>query len=234
MLLVSWNLRQGGAGQAGQILGRLAAWDADTVVLSEVRRSSIPLILDPLRAAYPYRVAPEVAGATNGVFLLSRHPIGDPERACPAREPWRWVEWHDPRLGITFLGVHVPGSKPPSTVMQDFWSHVLEWAGSHPERAVILGDLNSGLRRVDETGATFSCHWQMMALGELPGWRDAWRHAHGDASEYTWYSYVDNGFRIDHMFATDDVVERITRCEYDHAVRSARVSDHSALLVEVI
>ena len=39
--------------------------------------------------------------------------------------------------------------------------------------------------------------------------------------------------RLDHAFATPALLPRITACRYSHAEREAKVSDHSALILEI-
>src|ERR1035441_6171285 len=69
------------------------------------------------------------------------------------------------------------------------------------------------------------------------GWIDVWRHFHGDATEYTWYSLPKggapaNGFRLDHAFATPSLLPRVTACRYSHAEREQKISDHSPMILE--
>ena len=64
-----------------------------------------------------------------------------------------------------------------------------------------------------------------------------WRHFHGDATEYTWYSLPKggapaNGFRLDHAFATPSLLPRVTACRYSHAEREQKISDHSPMILE--
>ena len=44
-----------------------------------------------------------------------------------------------------------------------------------------------------------------------------------------------NGFRIDHAFGNRPFIERFgpIRCHYDHSPRAMKITDHSALLVEL-
>jgi exonuclease III len=44
---------------------------------------------------------------------------------------------------------------------------------------------------------------------------------------------VGRGFRIDHAFASAKLATRARGCWYDHTVRERRLSDHSALVVEL-
>jgi len=70
------------------------------------------------------------------------------------------------------------------------------------------------------------------------GWIDTWRHVHGRASEYTWYSrrrggLSGNGYRLDHAFVTPTLLPFVRDCRYSHAEREAGLSDHSLLILEI-
>jgi exodeoxyribonuclease-3 len=70
------------------------------------------------------------------------------------------------------------------------------------------------------------------------GFVDLWR-ARNAETEHTWFSFGRrgvplNGFRIDHAMASASLAHNMTRCYYSHAEREARLSDHSALLVEFL
>jgi exonuclease III len=119
-----------------------------------------------------------------------------------------------------------------------FWEAVLRAAEARVQTQFLLvGDWNTGLHRLDETGKAFVCAEHFGKLSTL-GWTDMWRHHHPGETEWTWYSKLKggvrgNGFRLDHAFATPSLMRRITSCRYSHAPREAGVSDHSALIVEV-
>ncbi len=95
----------------------------------------------------------------------------------------------------------------------------------------MIGDLNTGLHRLDEAGATFHCAAAFAALPKA-GWDDAWRLCNGAAREFSWFSAAGNGFRIDHAFASCDLAGRIVAASYDHSAREG-LTDHSALMVAI-
>ena len=81
--------------------------------------------------------------------------------------------------------------------MKRFWDAVLLDASDRAsDPFVFIGDLNTGLRRIDERGGTFHCADHFARMSAL-GWTDAWRHCNGSAVEPTWISTARNGFRLD-------------------------------------
>jgi len=97
---------------------------------------------------------------------------------------------------------------------------------------VVIGDLNTGLHRVDEVNATFRCADKFDAFGTILA--DAWRGTHGlVAREFSWYSRVGNGFRIDHAFVSPQLAPFIQACHYDQAPRRESATDHAMLVLDL-
>jgi hypothetical protein len=120
----------------------------------------------------------------------------------------------------------------PGEAKTRFWNAVFGAAAARlHEPFLLVGDLNTGAHRVDETGKTFVCAEHFGKLS-ASGWTDMWRHHNPGATEWTRYSKLNggargNGFRLDHEFATPSPAPRITSCRYSHVEREAGTSDHS-------
>ena len=100
-------------------------------------------------------------------------------------------------------------------------------------RTVLMGDFNTGLHFEDETGATFVAPDGMLRLREA-GYIDAWRTLHPKRREFTWFSpQAGNGFRLDYVFLGAALAKRLVAARHVQGVRTRRVSDHAALVVEV-
>ncbi len=57
---------------------------------------------------------------------------------------------------------------------------------------------------------------------------DAYRHVQHEGRDLTWYG-PQGGQRLDHAFLSASEIHHLTECSFDHAVRSRKLSDHSAL-----
>ena len=99
-------------------------------------------------------------------------------------------------------------------------------------QSLIMGDFNTGIRGIDETGESFYAEECFISLLDQ-GWIDSWRLRHPSTTEFSWYSRKGAGFRIDHALASPTLDERISSARYEHSVREAGLSDHSALVVEI-
>jgi exonuclease III len=95
----------------------------------------------------------------------------------------------------------------------------------------MIGDFNTGLKE-DAQGTPFLCGEYMETLLRS-GWTDAWRSLNPSLQEYSWFSTAGNGFRLDHVFATQTAMHSITSVQFNHLARESGASDHSALLTTV-
>ncbi|GAA2773730.1 endonuclease/exonuclease/phosphatase family protein [Kitasatospora cinereorecta] len=65
-------------------------------------------------------------------------------------------------------------------------------------------------------------------FGRRLGLVDSFRQTHPAATDLTWYG-PKGGQRLDHVFVSPEVHRRVTSVGFNHAVRTSRLSDHSAL-----
>lgn len=233
MRLLAWNiLHGGGARRLPEITLALLEHDADVVVLPEYRRTvggQIRAVLDDHGWSHQLTVEPE--GGGNGILIAARFEV-EPGPAFECGVPGRLLQALLPQKDTAIIAAHIPdGSSPRART--ECWRSLLARARALRDRScVILGDFNTGRHRLDEPGATFTC---TALLGELAalGYVDAWRFRNPGAREPTWLSRAGNGFRIDGAFVSAGLRGRIRAADYSHAVRETRVSDHSAVVLEL-
>src|SRR4051794_20045127 len=160
MRIVQWNVRQGGGGaRAGAITACLLAHEPDVVVLCEYRPTATAPVVSALRdAGLEHVAATEPRLSANGVAVLSRLPFTARHPATlTALQAERWIE-ADLReaAGLTRAGLYVPPIRS-RLGKEAFWRAVLDAAEqSLEEEYAIVGDLNTGLHRLDENGASFA------------------------------------------------------------------------------
>ncbi|MEZ4503742.1 MAG: endonuclease/exonuclease/phosphatase family protein [Dehalococcoidia bacterium] len=243
--VVAWNVRAGGGRRVDGIASQLEAWGADVAVLLEARRTEAGLRLASMVAEAglaQQRASVTPRASTNGVLVASRWPLRAVgvrgERPDAAR--WVLVRVAAPRP-FAVGGMHVPnrvtGLKWP------FHASVLGLArGWRGGPALFAGDTNSGRIELDEERAAFNAREdRWMTDLERAGWADAFRHAHGAAQEFTWYSPNGrNGFRLDQAFVHRSLLPRMVGVRHawggwDGSVSMRRevLSDHAAVIVEL-
>ncbi|MGH7512343.1 MAG: endonuclease/exonuclease/phosphatase family protein, partial [Gemmatimonadales bacterium] len=173
-----------------------------------------------------------------GQCVLARRPIRRRGGAPPphaAIYPRGWLELDVAGAGFRLAAVYGPAAGPD---IPAFWNAAAAWLPRRTARPyLMLGDYNAGASHVDADGYRFRAGPAFAALADL-GLVDLWRREHGARREHTWFSHapgggVGRGFRIDHAFGSAALTALVRQCRYDHSVRERRLSDHSALVVDL-
>jgi exonuclease III len=107
-----------------------------------------------------------------------------PEDLCgPTERQVRWLDIDLPEYGFSVFTLHVMAAgstvnSPCNVAKARFWNAVLVTAEARlHELSLLMGDWNTGARRLDEVGKTFVCSEQFANLSAI-GWTDVWRHHH--------------------------------------------------------
>lgn len=231
MRILALNIQHGAGKRLPGVLAYAEEVDADVIVLTEYRHNTNAQPLqDGLELLGHSLVSCSVtAPRQNGVAIFARVP-GRPLFVEPL------PHGHEHRIAGPLLGdLAVLGCYfPQKQAKAELFGYLSQLAPSIIDApAIIAGDLNTGIHGLDEDGATFYCEPGFRGLLDS-GFSDAWRARHPAAREYSWYSSAGNGFRVDHILASRSADARIRSIEYDHRPRDARVTDHSALVAELV
>jgi exonuclease III len=248
MRIAAVNLRAGGnATTIPQIVRLLRDRDADTLVFLEYRDNAAGATLRTELSRWSYEhVAATERHRGNGVCVGSTIPF----RATVNPFGLADDEYPNAVLQAAFedldvFGVYLPG--------QDRKRPHLRYLIATAERynreglaALCIGDFNSGRNATDieinVRSGEFRDEFSTADLyGELETlWTEAWAHFHPGTYEYSWYpfrkdpEYVSRGgWRIDKAFVSPAALSRTTSAEYDHRFRADRLTDHSAIIVDV-
>jgi len=211
-----------------ELLEYLASLNADTLVLSEFKPSEkFDRYIDGLSAVglKHHAVAGKVA-VKNSVAIFSRYKFHSETFPELGADEGRVIK--SSFDGFDLFGVYFPLQNAKRKVYDFFLEN--RHRPSHND-VFIMGDFNTGLHRIDESGATFFCSDRFARLSES-GLIDSWRSRNPKSREFSWYSNAGNGFRLDHLFATESADRRIISIGYDHNPRLKRLTDHSALIAE--
>ena len=130
---------------------------------------------------------------------------------------------------LDVLGVYFPPDERKRSLFEFVIRHSADWLA---RSMVITGDFNTGRPEVDTQGTPFVCADKFEEMLGL-GWVDAWRRINPEAREYTWYSHAENGFRLDHALLSPPLAKHVAAISYSHSERIAKVSDHSALIIDL-
>jgi exodeoxyribonuclease-3 len=230
MRLLTLNIRQGGSSRCQQLCDAIAAHEPDLVVLTEFRqnRSGEKIRSGLCEEGLAHQFSPSVSEPkVNTVLIAGRARFefqeypeldGDQHRVVLATGS-----------DLTVAGVYFAQKEAKRSLFEFLLAQSADWLQGP---AIIIGDWNTGRHREDEPTASFYCADCFDALLDA-GWIDAWRSRNVESREYSWYSNVGNGFRIDHALVSPMLDTLIRDVRYSHHERLERWTDHSALIVDV-
>lgn len=232
---MEWNIRHGGCRESYPgIVGSVRQHDPDIVFFVEFRQERIiELSLALASNGWPYILSSQPPMKTNGILVASKKPVEVPIRNYDEPNvPHRWIEVRPAGSDLRILAVHVPTASDIEGKML-FWDHLLAYARKmidEKERAVIIGDLNTGLD-IDAEGIGFVGSDKFQSLLDM-GMRDIWREYRQMSREYSWLSHNGKGFRLDHVLVTP-FIDRPMWAKYSHKEREEGLSDHSPLIFDI-
>lgn len=202
LTVVAWNVRQGGGSRCPAIAAAIVGLGGDVVVISEHRSTGRGNLAAHLRdRGFVHQIGGEdPRDGHTGVLVASRHMIEAGQIRFDSAEDGHRLQ-HVVTKGWHLLACDIPGYRRGSDRKQRYWQFLVDGAAPTlvDKRAVVIGDLNTGLHHRDELRATLKCHEHMSAL-EASGWRDAWGELHPDERPPgSWFSpKYGNPFRLDH------------------------------------
>lgn len=230
MRIATLNIRHGGGKRTSSLLEHISRIDPDILVLTEFRNDATGTVLrealfeQGLTCQQTIQVEPKV----NTVLIAAHHTFS--------------TATFSDELGINghrclkacfrefdLYGLYFPNLKAKQPVfdfLNSFHGDVLE------KHSLLIGDFNTGRHYEDEPGKTFKCSDDFEQLMQQ-GWIDTWRSRNPDSREYSWYSNVGNGFRLDQALASPSFNDNIRTVYYDHLPRESRATDHSSMVIDL-
>ena len=224
--ILSWNIRQGGGSRLTKIAAAIGKLKPEVLALSEFRnnKSGIKLRTSLLQLGYRYQVVSHADAEANSAFLASKYPCDlSIFPKCDEHYAHNIVCGRLPAFDV--YSVYFPHKKK-----HRLFEFLVEEELSGDRPAIIVGDYNTGKNYIDQAGNSFWYTDQLLDL-EDAGYVDAFRHAHGEAKEYSWYSHQGNGYRYDHTYVSEALLPYVADCRYIHEWREDGLSDHSPMVL---
>ena len=225
---MTWNAQHGGGPRAQAFAQRAASFCPDVLVVTEFRNSKTGAIIRSVleQSGLTFQSQNNNPPRLNSVLIAARVPFKQEDVPGLGDESHRGVLTRFD--GFDLLGFYFPGRKKKIPIFEAICELDLSRLSS---ACLLMGDLNTGRHFIDENAARFTAADYFDKLEEL-GWIDIWRSRHPEKREFTWFSNIGNGFRIDHAFGTRSFDELVTEAHYSHDVREERLSDHSAMIID--
>lgn len=232
MKILSLNMRHGGASRIEKIQLYIEEKQADIVVLPEFRNNKWGkmLALSLTSSSYFYYISQAITPVEfqnkNSVAVFSKVKLNaESLQGLKGGDTLRILKLSSHHFDI--FPVYFANNQEKESLYEFLLAHIQNLT----KPSLFIGDFNTGLHYEDETKATFYCEDKFKELSKKMV--DIWRYFQGSLKESTWYSHAGNGFRIDHAFGNQSFVAKVKNCYYDHSPRENKISDHSAIIVEL-
>jgi len=228
LLILSWNIQQGGGSRHLKILRAIEKENPHVLVFSEYRNNKNGETIKKAlhKMGYTHQIIPETTKQKNAVLLASKIDfMGSWFPHCDPTYPHSIVKAEFDSFEL--YGCYLPHKK--RHVLVPFLQQEIERS---TKPSIIVGDLNIGINKVDQKGTSFWYQDELQSLFDS-GIKDAFRIIQGDVKEYSWYSHKGNGYRYDHTYVQDVLEDIVKDCYYLHSYREQKYADHSPMILEI-
>ncbi|MBU1566064.1 MAG: endonuclease/exonuclease/phosphatase family protein [Proteobacteria bacterium] len=229
MKVMTFNIRQGGGDRNERIIDSIASHNPDTLVLTEFRENKNSQFFRTRLSELGYlnSAVASIEKGLNTVCVASKKSfVPETFHKELNGEGHRLVVANFNEFSV--VGVYFAQKQEKEILFNFLNDNALVLLN---KKCLIIGDFNTGRHFLDEVGKTFHCAKEFEDL-ERNGFIDIWRSRHFETQEYSWFSYVGNGFRIDHAFASPDLNNMVKSVFYSHKERENGISDHSAMIID--
>jgi exonuclease III len=248
VIVLAVNVRSGGSRSSiGPLVERCARHRPDVAVFSEYRDTPAGAYLRERASGIGLEHQASTQGHRgNGVLIAARtafdsirNPFGLSEDEYPnalllARFP-----------GLDLFGAYLPGQDRKRPHLRCLIAAAQRY-NQRGADAMCIGDFNSGRNETDieinaRTGRLADEFSTADLYTELEQyWTEAWLAMHPGVLDYSWKPFRiepsydgRSGWRIDKAFVSPALLPKVRSADYDHGFRTKRLTDHSALVVDL-
>jgi len=193
----------------------------------------------------------------NGVAIVAKNPLNDISRGFGNPVLDEQKRLLQARVNdISIINIYAPHGDERGTDKYKYKMHwyeelLLYLENNHDPSGLLLvaGDFNVAQKEIDVydsrsmRDAVCTMPEERLALQKIMNWGliDAYRHLYPQGEDYTWWSYLggsiwkNEGMRIDYIFCTAPLADRLVSVEVDlwpRRRRSPTPSDHAPLIAE--
>lgn len=225
--IVSWNIQQGGGSRVLEICDVLVGSGAQIIGLNEFKNNPVGEKIRTflLKKGYIHQVVGAADPKTNSVFVASKIPFD----ACHFTKTSKSHPHSIVKASFAAFDLFV--MYLPHKKKHNLFENIVDEMKQN-DKGIFIGDFNSGKQFIDQRGDSF-WYSEYFDIMEENQYLDAWRLKQGDLREFSWYSHQGNGYRYDHIYLHKNIAPVVSACYYEHDWRMRKISDHSAMILEL-
>lgn len=244
LTILSLNIRNPSIERAKRQARWLHDKSADIFVLTECKGSEGCSLLANYFQCYGYNVEfPEMKNKEYGVLIASKFDLERTEfsdRVSYLSSRVVSVKVNSFRHRLEIIGVYVPSRGFNNKYKERKKRFLRKLSAAFQESinfrsTVFCGDLNI-LEPDHKPHYPGFEEWEYESYREFLNHSmiDAFRHLYPNAREYSWIGRVGHGYRYDHCFVSSDLLHLVQNCYYIHEPREEKLSDHAAMITELV
>ena len=236
---LNWNVRTPSLRRATKQMKWLEENSFDVIVLTEVKASQGCIYVKDRLVSLGYTVVfPEPEDEDYGVILAVRKIFKEVPKIYVDFLSYRvsFAVCNFSEKEVLLIGLYVPvwRNDEKRKFLEAFEKLISdESLKKRFSNWIILGDLNL-LEPSHVPHYPVYREWEFFYNAfSKHGFMDAFRFFHPNEKEYSWFGREGNGYRFDHVFVSEAILPFIRNCFYLHEVRLDKLSDHSAMYLEI-
>ena len=244
MKIVTWNINSVRA-RLERLLDFLKTRQPDVLCLQELKCTNEQFPRLEVQAL-GYRAELFGQKTYNGVAILSKEPVTEvAQNLGDGDEQARLLA--GTVNGVRVVTIYAPNGQalgtPAYQYKLEWYAKLSRWLASQPRPVVVCGDFNVAPEDLDtwdpalwqgQTLASPKEREAFFALVKANTFTDLLRLKHPEAGVFTWWDYragalkKNQGLRIDHLLASQDLAARCVEAEVDRPAREGKLpSDHA-------
>jgi len=240
--IIAWNIQNSSKDRANKQFRWIHDMNPDIIVLTEVTFSAGFALIKAELEMQDYDVIYQKSDSYFTVIAIRNYKyyqeVLDISRLS---ERVNYIKLETPIGNIALIGVYAPTcSRDHEKILQkrkfhhELYNEVIDkiWRISSDTKIIVLGDFNILEPNHNPKYEGFSNYYKSYEQFIRKPFKDLYRYYKSETMEYSWFG---QGMyqRLDHIFATENILPYVNKVEYLHEPRRNKFSDHSALQIEL-
>ncbi len=243
MSLFCWNIGNPSHDRAQKQAGWLKKRQEDVLVLTETKNSEGCLFLKDYFKSNGYDVIfSDIVDKEYGTMIVSKYKLKESDFSkfihfIPSRVASTVVSL--PFGNIEIIGLYIPSRNSDIKKIRKkkkFVENIITVLNNNltSDYRIVCGDFNILEPNHIPHYSVFK-KWEYDFYNNLLDLqlKDVFRSLNPSLQEYSWVGRTGDGYRYDHCFASDNIINNVKKCFYLHEPREKRLSDHSALITKL-
>ena len=192
-----------------------------------------------------YVFFPKSSTGDLGVMVISKYPIIESQTCFDTNDKYYsrlldvTIDFNGKQIGI--MGIYVPSRDSSNEKIErkkgfviKYLNHLKKISKESENPYIICGDLNI-LEKNHFPHYNNFLKWEYDFYDRFEhfGYVDAFRIKYPEKNEYSWVGRTNDGYRYDHFFVSESILNNIMDCYYIHETRKIPITDHSAMRLEI-